>query len=244
MSPNLDHCQTLIAQNDPASMRVLALLSPEKQLAVLPYIALNTEISAIPSVIKEQALGEIRYQWWRENLGFACDDGSHAHPVLGALAETSQLKSLVNLLIADIDAREALFLASGDTLSLSRATGYCEARGRGIFTVYASLIDAEETAAFHIGAAATAGHLYRHMVQESEALDPKLQAALAPTQTGLKAFAEKQLAAFNALPKAPRLSARALLPYVSETRPSLAEHDRSVLAGAWSAFWTVFRAKI
>jgi 15-cis-phytoene synthase len=108
--PNEDGLPIAAVAKDGEPDRYLAaLLSPPAQRDVLLALAaFSTELSRIPLIAHEPAIGEIRLHWWRDALTLPVELRA-GHPVADAVRKAAQGHQLpVDLLEAMIDARSVL----------------------------------------------------------------------------------------------------------------------------------------
>ena len=80
------HCFDLVRAAD--KDRFLAsLFAPEdKRRHLHALYAFNIEISRIPELVSDTAVGEIRYQWWLDTLDAIYHGEEQQHPVAQCLA--------------------------------------------------------------------------------------------------------------------------------------------------------------
>ncbi len=86
MSAAADRCLGLVRAAD--KDRFLAsLFAPDgKRPALLALYAFNIEIAAIRNKVSDPAIGEIRYQWWRDTIEAIYRGETSPHPVAQELA--------------------------------------------------------------------------------------------------------------------------------------------------------------
>ncbi len=85
---------------------------PAARKALITLYAFYYELARIRGAVSDPSLGQIRYQWWRENLYQIAADTPHNHDLSLALmaqkhAQTLKIKPLQDML----DASEAAYLA-------------------------------------------------------------------------------------------------------------------------------------
>ncbi|HUR43002.1 MAG TPA: squalene/phytoene synthase family protein, partial [Aestuariivirga sp.] len=101
------HCLELVRSAD--KDRFLAsLFAPDaKRAALVALYAFNIEIARVRRSVSEPALGEIRYQWWRDTIGAIYRGETSPHPVAQELAHAIKEGNLPeNALLGLITARE------------------------------------------------------------------------------------------------------------------------------------------
>lgn len=86
---------------------VAALFAPNSARDDLFAIAaLGAELATIPDKVREPMLGEIRLQWWREQLARPLTDGPSGHPIVDRMRDAITRRRLPEgLLLGLIDAR-------------------------------------------------------------------------------------------------------------------------------------------
>lgn len=86
----LSYCADQLRQQD-KDRYLSCLLAPETyQEALFSVYAFNAEISKTRDVVTEPLLGQIRLQWWRENIEKKITGEGIDHPILTPLAEASK----------------------------------------------------------------------------------------------------------------------------------------------------------
>lgn len=104
-----DFCETEVRRHD-YDRWLLSLFAPEKYRHNLHgLLAFNLEIARIADQVTQPMLGEIRLQWWRENIEKIFSGTVPDHPVATRLADSINLtplsRSLIDVLI-DAHARD------------------------------------------------------------------------------------------------------------------------------------------
>jgi phytoene synthase len=147
-------CDALLKRDDRdrwlASLFLLSHLRPH----IHALYAFSLEIARVRQRVSEPALGEIRFQWWREVL--AGEGGGEANPLAAALLDTMARFGLPrDPLIALIDAR--LFdLYDTPMPSVAALETYAKATASSLFRLAASILDPRadaQSAAEHAGIA-------------------------------------------------------------------------------------------
>lgn len=99
-------CGDVVHRFDRDRLMCVTLASPEKRASLLALLAFNQEIEAIPVLVSEPMLGEIRLQWWRDVLNTLYGGGDVHHPVAQGLAEAIRTHALSRSLFDEyLDAR-------------------------------------------------------------------------------------------------------------------------------------------
>ena len=81
----LDYCRNKVAPVGSALYYALRFAPPAQHDALLAVHALDRELDEIPDEVSDAGVGEVKLQWWREELQRAFD-GRPRHPVSQALA--------------------------------------------------------------------------------------------------------------------------------------------------------------
>jgi 15-cis-phytoene synthase len=152
LAADYEHCDALLKRDDRdrwlASLFLPARLRPH----VTALYAFNLEIARVGQVVSEPALGEIRFQWWREVLA---GPGEAAHPVAAALLDTLARFGLPREpLLGLIDAR--LFdLNDAPMPSVAALEAYAGATAGALFRLAAIILGSgdDKAAAEHAGIA-------------------------------------------------------------------------------------------
>lgn len=86
MSAAADHCLELVRAADKDRFLASLFAPDSKRPALLALYAFNIEIASVRNKVSEPALGEIRYQWWRDTLAEIYRGEAPAHPVAQELS--------------------------------------------------------------------------------------------------------------------------------------------------------------
>ncbi len=79
--PNAEHCLELVKSNDLDRYLSTLLADREKQRALFAIYAFDADVSSIAGQITEPGIGEIRLQWWRDELDAVYGGNCDNHPV-------------------------------------------------------------------------------------------------------------------------------------------------------------------
>lgn len=212
-----------------------ALFAPAaRREALFALYAFNYEIARVREIVTQPMLGQIRLQWWRENIAAAFEGGAvRHHPVIEPLAATIHEFGLTrDHFDRLIDARET-DLADEPPASLSELESYAEGSSSRLIYLALEVLEARGPAAteagLHIGIAYSVTGLLRAMPLRARHIIP----ADIPAQTGvaeLTVAASRHLEAARACrDQIPRSALPALLPAViarrSLTRLKRARYD-------------------
>lgn len=245
------HCAGEVRSHDPDRFFASLFAPAGKRSYLHALYAFNLEIARVREVVSDPMPGEVRLQWWRDELAGQARGDAEGHPVAAALRETiARFRLPVEALVALIDAR-SFDLYEDPMPSLGDLEGYCGETASALFRL-ASLILADggeagpADAAGHAGVAygitmllrafpwhAARGQLYlpadvlaRHGLSREEALARDEAARLAPVLAEMRALAEdhrRKALAFIA--EAPAAVRPAFLP-LAVVAPYLARMER------------------
>ncbi len=264
-------CDALLKRDDRdrwlASLFLPAFLRPH----VHALYAFSLEIARVRQRVSEPALGEIRFQWWREVL--VGEAGGAANPIAAALLDTIARFGLPrDPLIALIDAR--LFdLYDAPMPSIATLEAYAKATASSLFQLAASIFDPGAVvngAAEHAGIAyavmgllralpwhLAAGQIYiPRDVLAAQGLNPedlrpgRDKAALLAALADMRWFAHRHVHEFAAIP-AGRSGKAALAflpvalcePYLREMeRPGYDPFTTRIALPEWRRSWLLWGA--
>jgi phytoene synthase len=201
-----------------------ALFAPAaRREALFALYAFNYEIARVRESVTQPMLGQIRLQWWRENIAAAFEGGPvRHHPVVealtGSIRELPMTRDHFDRLI---DARET-DLADEPPASLSALESYAEESSSQLIYLALEILEADgpatAEAGLHIGIAYSLAGLLRAMPLRARRIIP----AGIPAQTGvaeIAAAASRHLEAARASrSRTPRSALPALLPAVIAQR--------------------------
>ena len=202
--------------------------------ALFALYAFNYEIARVRESVTQPMLGQIRLQWWRENITAAFEGGAiRHHPVMEPLAATIREFGLTrDHFDRLIDARET-DLADEPPENLAALENYAEESSSRLIYLAIEVLEARGPAAteagLHVGIAYSLAGLLRAMpLRTRQIIPPDI-----PLQTGvaqLATAASRHLEAARASGgRTPRSALPALLPAViarrSLTRLKRARYD-------------------
>ena len=129
-------------------------LPVEHRGAIQALLAFDTEIARIPALVSDSALGEIRYQWWRDAVISVSNAQPSGHPVVDMVGEVLRRYSLPNQPLLDLIDARVFDLYDDPMPDLNSLEGYLgETFGTLIRLVAIILSDGRDT-----GLASLAGH--------------------------------------------------------------------------------------
>ena len=158
MDPD-QHCFELVRVGD--KDRFLAsLFAPEdKRKHLHALYAFNIEISRIPELVSDAAIGEIRYQWWLDTIDAIYRGEEQQHPVAQSLAAAIEAGDLPKHALQNLVKAKIFDLYSDPMPSLSDLEGYLGETSSALIQM-ASLILGREEALESAEAAGLAGVAY------------------------------------------------------------------------------------
>jgi NADH dehydrogenase [ubiquinone] 1 alpha subcomplex assembly factor 6 len=130
-----------------------ALFAPAaRREALFALYAFNYEIARVPQSVTQPMLGQIRLQWWRENIAAAFEGGSvRAHPVVEALTAAIRKFALARAHFDRlIDARES-DLAEELRTNLAALEHYAEATSAELIYLALEALGVRDRAASEAG---------------------------------------------------------------------------------------------
>ncbi len=134
-------CEEVLQREDKDRWLATLFLPAEKRPFVQALYAFSLEIGRVRRAVSEPALGEIRFQWWREVLAGERAGEAAAHPVASAVLDTLDKNDLPAApLLALIDAR--LFDLSDEPMpTLADLEAYAMATAGQLFWLGALILD-------------------------------------------------------------------------------------------------------
>ncbi len=155
----LVECADLVKRDDPDRFQTLQYVGRDARPALLALYAFNAEIAKTGHVISEPALGEIRLQWWRDELDTLSGEREGGHPVSTALAAflLPRLGEKVDALHALVDAR-VTDIYEMQMPDMAALVAYAGATGGAVQRLAASIFASDDPeqgakAAYNIGVA-------------------------------------------------------------------------------------------
>jgi NADH dehydrogenase [ubiquinone] 1 alpha subcomplex assembly factor 6 len=162
-----------------------ALFAPAaRREALFALYAFNYEIARVRESVTQPSLGQIRLEWWRENVASAFDGGpARRHPVVEALTAAIRERGLTRSHFDRlIDAREADF-DDDPPATLAVLEDYAEATSSSVILLALEALGVREPAAAeagrHIGIAYSLAGLLRAMSFHAGTRRPVIPADLA-----------------------------------------------------------------
>ncbi len=154
-----DHCLDLVRSAD--KDRFLAsLFAPDaKRPALLALYAFNIEIARVRASVSEPAMGQIRYQWWRDTIEAAYHGEASPHPVAQELARAIEEGDLPKQALLDLIAAREFDLYDDPMPDVTALEGYLGETSSALIQM-ASLVLAGTGARKSAGAAGLAGVAY------------------------------------------------------------------------------------
>ena len=159
MSSTADHCLDLVRQAD--KDRFLAsLFAPDaKRAALMALYAFNIEIASVRNKVSEPAIGQIRYQWWRDTIAEIYRGETSSHPVAQELARAIAAGDLPEKALLDLIAAREFDLYDDPMPDVAALEGYLGETSSALIQM-ASLVLAGPKAKASAEAAGLAGVAY------------------------------------------------------------------------------------
>jgi NADH dehydrogenase [ubiquinone] 1 alpha subcomplex assembly factor 6 len=201
-----------------------ALFAPAaRREALFALYAFNYEIARVRESVTQPMLGQIRLQWWRENIAAACEGGAmRHHPVVEPLAATIREFGLTrDHFDRLIDARET-DLADEPPASLAALEEYAESTSATLVYLALEALGMHEPlareAGWHVGIAYSLAGLLRAMpFRERQIIPVDIPTSYGVTKVAATAL--RHLQAARALRnRIPRSALPALLPAIIAQR--------------------------
>jgi phytoene synthase len=201
-----------------------ALFAPAaRREALFALYAFNYEIARVRESVTQPMLGQIRLQWWRENIAAACEGGAmRHHPVVEPLAATIREFALTrDHFDRLIDARET-DLADEPPASLAALEEYAESTSATLVYLALEVLGMHEPpareAGWHVGIAYSLAGLLRAMpFRERQIIPVDIPTSYGVTKVAAAAL--RHLQAARALRnRIPRSALPALLPAIIAQR--------------------------
>jgi 15-cis-phytoene synthase len=153
------HCFDLVRAGD--KDRFLAsLFAPEdKRKHLHALYAFNIEVSRIPELVSDVAVGEIRYQWWLDTIDAIYQGEEQQHPVAQGLAAAISVGDLPKHALQNLVKAKIFDLYADPMPSMADLEGYLGETSSALIQM-ASLILGREEALGSAEAAGLAGVAY------------------------------------------------------------------------------------
>ena len=158
----------LVRRHDRDRFQTVLFAPAERREALFALYAFNYEIARVRESVTEPMLGQIRLQWWRENIAAAFEDGPVRHhivvePLTAVIRQLALTREHFDRLI---DARET-DLEDAPPTSLAALEDYAEATSARLVYLALEILGASDPVAgeagFHIGIAYALAGLLRAM---------------------------------------------------------------------------------
>lgn len=142
----LDYCRDKVAAPGSAVYYALRFAPPDQHDALLALHAMHAEITEIPDEVSEAAVGEVKLNWWREEIErlFA---GSPRHPASQALAPAVQNHGLEADDLREMIEGAAMDLAYGSYPSFRELSVYCHRTGGAFVHLLVRIAGSDSAAA-------------------------------------------------------------------------------------------------
>lgn len=187
MSAAADHCLDLVRAADKDRFLASLFAPDSKRPALLGLYAFNIEIASVRNKVSEPALGEIRYQWWRDTIAEIYHGETSPHPVAQELARTIETGALPQKPFQDLISAREFDLYDDQMPDFATLEGYLGETSSALIQM-ASLVLAGPEARVGARAAGLAGVAYgiARLLQEQnfipQGLDPVAHARMRLTE--------------------------------------------------------------
>lgn len=159
MSASADHCLELVRRAD-KDRYLASLFAPDaRRPALMALYAFNIEIARVRGQVSEPAIGEIRYQWWRDAIAGIYEGVTQAHPVVQELARAIETGHLSKEPFLNLIAAREFDLYDDPMPDVSALEGYLGETSSALVQM-ASLVLAGAEARASANAAGLAGVAY------------------------------------------------------------------------------------
>jgi NADH dehydrogenase [ubiquinone] 1 alpha subcomplex assembly factor 6 len=158
----------LVRRHDRDRFQTVLFAPAARREALFALYAFNYEIARVRETVTQPMLGQIRLQWWRENIAAAYQGGAvRRHPVVEALAAAvGEFRLTRDHFDRLIDVRET-DLADEPPASLAALEDYAEATSARLVYLALEVLGvhdaAAEEAGLHVGVAYSLAGLLRSM---------------------------------------------------------------------------------
>ncbi len=159
MNSAADHCLELVRAADKDRFLASLFAPDRKRPALLALYAFNIEIASVRNKVSEPAMGEIRYQWWRDTLAEIYRGQTSGHPVARALARAIEAGDLPERPLQDLITAREFDLYDDPMPDVATLEGYLGETSSALIQM-ASFVLAGQEAAASAEAAGLAGVAY------------------------------------------------------------------------------------
>ena len=153
------HCFDLVRAGDKDRFLASLFAPEEKRRHLHALYAFNIEISRIPELVSDTAVGEIRYQWWLDTLDAIYHGEEQQHPVAQCLALAIETGDLPKHALQNLVKAKIFDLYADPMLSMIDLEGYLGETSSALIQM-ASLILGREEALESAEVAGLAGVAY------------------------------------------------------------------------------------
>lgn len=153
------HCFNLVRAGDKDRFLASLFAPEEKRKHLHALYAFNIEVSRIPELVSDVAVGEIRYQWWLDTIDAIYCGEEQQHPVAQCLAAAISAGDLPKHALQNLVKAKIFDLYSDPIQSMTDLEGYLGETSSALIQM-ASLILGLEEALESAEAAGLAGVAY------------------------------------------------------------------------------------
>lgn len=153
-----DYCTQEVMLHDRERMLCVMLAPQPVRAALVALLAWNLEIAKVGEVTREEMIGLIRYQWWRDALDEIYDNKPlRQHAVVLSLADAIRAHNLPKEAFLEIIAMRESDLDRAPFASLEALDNYACVTGGGVLALWLRILGIDNPAAAeaaeHVGAA-------------------------------------------------------------------------------------------
>jgi phytoene synthase len=223
----------IVQRHDRDRFQTVLFAPAARREALFALYAFNYEIARVRESVTQPMLGQIRLQWWRENIAIAFEGGPVRHhivlePLTAAIRDLALTRAHFDRLI---DARAA-DLAEDPPSNLANLEDYAEGTSARLLYLAIEMLGSHDPVAreagFHVGIAYALAGLLRAMPFQARAGRCFIPAEIA-AQTGLDEADYRALRSTPALRAAAAELARAASRHLDAARAQRRSTPRSAL---------------
>ena len=153
------HCFDLVRAGDKDRFLASLFAPEEKRKHLHALYAFNIEVSRIPELVSDVAVGEIRYQWWLDTIDAIYDGEEQQHPVAQGLAAAIAVGDIPKHALQNLVKAKIFDLYADPMPSMTDLEGYLGETSSALIQM-ASLVLGREQALESAEAAGLAGVAY------------------------------------------------------------------------------------
>jgi phytoene synthase len=140
MPENFSYCEQLVREEDRDRFLATLFAPARARPALFSLYAFDIEIAHISDRVSEPLAGEVRLQWWRDQITGAADEHAAGSPVAAALLETIARYKLPEQIFIDLIEAQRDALYRKPIESLDEFEQWAEKTYGGIFALAARVV--------------------------------------------------------------------------------------------------------